>query len=56
MTKQEEREQIKKAMLKFKKPVNAVTKDDELKKLSNDYTDYSMRCGESGILPEYERY
>lgn len=53
-TKKQQREEIKKAMKNFKKPIRKVTIHDELKNLSEDYTDYSMRCGECGILPEYD--
>ena len=49
MSKQDQRKEIERAMKKFKKPVRVVTKADELANLSEDYTDYSMRCGESGI-------
>lgn len=49
-TRQKERDEIREAMKKFKKPVRIVTREDELFELSKgDYTDYTMRLGECGI-------
>ena len=54
--KQKERQEIEKAMKKFKGKVRAVTKEDELWELAeNDYTNFTMRCSESGILPGFQR-
>ena len=54
MTKSEERKEIEKAMKLFKGQIVTTTKESELMRLAkNDYTDYSMRCGESGIIPGY---
>jgi hypothetical protein len=54
--KKEEREEIERAMESFKKPVRVVTKEDELMELSNnDYTDYTMRCGELGFIPGHQK-
>jgi hypothetical protein len=56
MTKAEQRKELEKAMENFKKPIKKVSKEDELLELSKgDYTDFSMRCGESGILPGYSK-
>ena len=56
MTKQQQREEIERAKKKFKKPIRKITKEDELRQLAdNDYTDFTMRCGESGIIPGYQK-
>lgn len=56
-SKSDERQEILDAMKKFKKPVRIVTKEDELMELAKgDYTDFTMRCGESGIVPGYQHH
>ena len=54
MSKQEQREEIEKAMKSFKKPSKKLppikSREDELFALAGgDYTDYTMRLGECGI-------
>ena len=57
--KQKEREEIESAMslyLSEGKIPRKMTKEQELLDLANnDYTDFTMRCGESGIIPGFER-
>lgn len=54
-SKNEQRIEIEKALLNFKKPINILTKKDELDSLTNDYIDYTMRCGECSIIPGYNK-
>lgn len=54
-SKAEDRATIKAAMENYNKPVRVVTKEDELWELAGgDYTEFSMRCGELGIIPGYQ--
>ncbi len=54
MTKAQERKEIAEAMKQFKGEVVHTTKEAGLMSLAkDDYTDYTMRCAESGIVPGY---